>query len=169
MFISARGSGCVRFAILFAMKSPKLTAILAAVVLVVCAASPSGGGSPDNPGKRVPGTLAQYGEALQIIVPEAVERGEVFEVDVTIYGGGCVGEGDLEVEVEGLQATIRPYDYDVSVPGFGCTLELIIYRRTASLRFDAPGRAQVRVLGLKKGINDSHGKLITVTRNVEVR
>ena len=151
------------------MKSPKLTAALAGVVLVVCAASPSGGGSPDSPGKRVPGTLVQYGEALQVIVPEAVDRGEAFEVDVTVYGGGCVGEGDLEVEVKGLQASIRPYDYDVSVPGFGCTLELIIYTRTASLRFDTPGRAQVHVLGLKKGLNNRRGKMITVTRTVEVR
>ncbi len=149
------------------MKHFKLTG--AVIVMVLCAASPSGGGSPGSLGKRVPATLEPYGESLRIVVPKAVERGEVFEVKFTTYGGGCVGEGDFEVEVKGLEAKIRPYDYDVSVPGFGCTLELILYTRAASLRFDNPGTAQVRVLGLKKGMNDPQGKLITVTRTVEVR
>lgn len=98
-----------------------------------------------------------------------VELGEAFEVEITTYGGGCIDQGDTEVELEGLQARIRPYDYDTSVPGFGCTLELIPYTHTASLRFDSRGKAQIQVLGLEKSLDNQRGTMITVTRTLEVR
>jgi hypothetical protein len=121
--------------------------------------------------KRVVGTLAHHGDPIQIIAPHVVNRGEDFKVEITTYGGGCLKKGASKVELEGSKADIKPYDLDtsVSLPNYGCTMELIPYTHTVELRFEEAGEAQLRIFGLRKDASNPQGTPITVTRTLEVR
>lgn len=98
----------------------KLLASAALVFLTACATSPSGGnpadGSSDGvangsgPSERVFGTIEFYSDPVRVVVPSSVQQGQLFVVTVVTYGGGCIEKGETDVEVEALQAEIRPYD-----------------------------------------------------------
>lgn len=132
-----------------------------AVSLVAC----SGAEQP----RRVIGTLAHYGDPVRVEVPSSVGLGEDFQVKVTTYGGGCLDKGDTEVERDGLEVSIRPYDLDTSVPKYPCTADLALYTHIVELRFEEAGEAQLRIFGLRKDASNPQGTLITVTRTLEVR
>lgn len=158
----------------------KLLASAALVFLTACATSPSGGnpadGSSDGvangsgPSERVFGTIEFYSDPVRVVVPSSVQQGQPFVVTVVTYGGGCIEKGETDVEVEALQAEIRPYDYDIS-PALptngGCTDELNLYEHTATLSFEETGTADIIFHGQKE---DASGVTQTsVTRTLEVR
>ena len=87
--------------------------------------------------ERVVATIASDVEAAQITVPTTVQRGVPFEVEVLTYGGGCIDQGETEVEVQGLNASVTSYDYLVTPPpGVVCTLifEYYPHRATPAIR-----------------------------------
>ncbi|HEX7118665.1 MAG TPA: hypothetical protein VF212_07760 [Longimicrobiales bacterium] len=136
------------------------------LVLVACACA-SGGGAADEP-RRVIGTIEHHGDPVRVEAPAEVARGADFRVTVVTYGGGCVRQGDTEVEVDGLSAVVTPYDIDITPtlpPGGACTLELRMYRHDATLRFDGAGTATVTFRGRRL----PGGEIISVARTVRVR
>src|SRR2546430_17044505 len=85
-------------------------------------------------------------------MPASVQVGEPVSVKVTAFGGGCIGDGETDVTVSGLEAEVRPYRNErVRLPpNTGRTLELRLYRHTAVLTLAQPGAAQVRGAGLAR-------------------
>lgn len=79
--------------------------------------------------------------------PAEVTRGVPFDVVVTTYNSSsCTRPAGAETDVDGLFATVRPYDR-VSTGTRPCTDDLHAFPRTVQLRFDAAGVATIRVLG----------------------
>lgn len=99
----------------------------------------------------------------QVTVPATAQRGQPFEVKVTTVGGGCISEGPTRTLVQGMTAEVRPYD--VHDGNLACTPNILLFEHTATLRFDTPGTATVRVLGA----GEPGAGPITVTRTVTVQ
>ncbi|HEX6940552.1 MAG TPA: hypothetical protein VF158_14140 [Longimicrobiales bacterium] len=140
--------------------------LLPSLILAVCACA-TGGRNDDGP-RRVVGTIEHYGDPVRVEAPADVARGADFRVTVVTYGGGCLHQGDTEVEINGLSAVVTPYDIDVTPtvpPGGACTLELRQYRHDATLRFDRAGSATITFRGRRL----PSGEIISVTRTVRVR
>ena len=99
-----------------------------------------------------PALLVFYGDTTTVTMPASVQVGEPVSVTVTAFGGGCIGDGETDVTVSGLEAEVRPYRNErVRLPpNTGCTMELRLYTHTAVLTFAQPGEAQVRVVGLAR-------------------
>jgi anthranilate phosphoribosyltransferase len=119
-------------------------------------------------------TGSEAGERLGIIqmlpthpaavtLPTAVGRGEPFEVTVISHGGGCVRQGPTRVRINGSTAEVRPYDIDSG--NSVCTADVAEYEHTATLRFDQPGTATVRIIGT----GYPGPETITVTRTVTIQ
>ncbi len=92
-------------------------------------------------------------------------------VRVTTYGGGCHSRGDTEVRVDGMVATVTPYDY-TAPPGTVCTQPLISFIHEANISFPSSGTALIRVRGIDRSTRSAQnmiGDTITVERSVEVR
>lgn len=123
---------------------------------------------PGDSPKRVPGIIAYYDEPTEINLPDTVTHGERLSVDVMTYGGWLPEKGDVEVEVTGLEATIRPYDLDTTPPDGLCSSELLVHTHTADVRFVEAGQAQIRVMGVREGPESPAGVDITATRTLEV-
>jgi hypothetical protein len=107
-----------------------------------------------------------YGQPVVIEVPAVATAGASFTVAVTTYGGGCIAEDRTVVLVTGMTADVVPYQR-VYRPraNEACTEELRITRREASVTFQAPGQAVVRMHG-RAMPGDS---LVVVERVVTVR
>jgi hypothetical protein len=68
------------------------------------------------------GILDYYGELIDAIrTPEAVPRGETFEVVVWTWGGGCLVPDSITVAETDEGITMTPYDRLDLTPGNGCT------------------------------------------------
>lgn len=119
-------------------------------------------------GRPVIGTILHYGEPVQITLPPSVGRGQPFIVSVVTYGGGCLKRGFVEIQSGSSGATVTPYDVDTSMPDVPCTLELAEHRHTTHLRFDEPGRVFVRVVGLRRALNEADARIVE-TRLLTVR
>jgi hypothetical protein len=104
-------------------------------------------------------------DSVVVEVPATVTRGVVFEVAITTYGGGCVRQGDTQVEVSGLTANVEPYQLVVADEDVICTQELRTFRNVAQLRFNQAGTGRIRFHGLSRIAGDT----ITVERTVVVQ
>jgi len=104
-------------------------------------------------------------DPVEVEAPATATRGVAFEVAITTYGGGCVGQGDTDVEVSGLTATVEPYQLVVADEDVVCTQELRTYRNAAQVRFDQAGTGRIRF----RGISRTAGGTITVERTVVVQ
>lgn len=91
------------------------------------------------------GLLDLDGVAATIYVPQGVERGERFAVNFYTLGGGCMSRGRTELSVDGLEASITPYD--IHSGGRACADIIAFLDHTIWLRFDLEGRATIRVHG----------------------
>ena len=122
---------------------------------------------PTDPSdERNIGTI-QFTEAdpVRIEAPATAPAGTSFEVRVTTYGGGCIRQGDTEVQTDGLRSTITPFDVNVTPPAGGaCTDDLRLYQHVAQVRFDAAGEARVIIRGYSRTLD----RIITVERTVIV-
>jgi 3,4-dihydroxy-2-butanone 4-phosphate synthase len=100
-----------------------------------------------------------------VVVPAQVNAGASFQVNITTYGGGCERQGETEVSVSQQTriADVTPYD-ETNVAAEVCTQELKMFSHTATVRFEQPGTAVVRVHGVRLQDNAP----VTVTRTVEV-
>ena len=134
---------------------------LLCVVLTGCDASPTevaasaaelplAEGAPrEGMSARRVATIRMNGTDTTLLeLPAVARRGEVAELYLTTYGGGCIGRDTTVARVDGLRATIVPYQRAFVPPGIGaCTDDLIRERRTIRVTFTTSGEALVRVVG----------------------
>lgn len=80
--------------------------------------------------------------------PETVRVGERFTVTVTTVGlDGCWEPVDEEVTVDGLAASIVPFDREGEEEGVACTQALVSLDHPVTLSFGQAGEAVIRVDG----------------------
>jgi hypothetical protein len=118
-----------------------------------------------GPGKdREVGILEFYGDPIMVELPGEATAGQAFMVMVRTYGAdGCVSQGEVKTTVDGLRATVTPYDFRSrrSV----CPDILGLFDHVATLRFDEPGTAEITVRGRQM----PGGTEITIERTVTIR
>jgi hypothetical protein len=112
--------------------------LAAAVLLAGCSITGSDDGEQLGSIQMLPEVPAQ------VTVPATAQRGEPFEVTVVTHAAGCASPGSTRVRTRGTTAEVRPYD---SVSGTSCPY-IGRYDHTATLRFDQPGPATVRIIGM---------------------
>lgn len=113
---------------------------------------------------RVEGTLAGYNESDPQITLSQVGRDVL--VKIITYGPGCYEKGETEAQVEGLNATVTPYDY-APQPGSSCTRDLVAFEHTTTLRFTTSGTATVVVHGLTAE-TDPYGEPVEFERSISL-
>ena len=94
-------------------------------------------------------SVISLGDSPSITVPTDGTVGVPVPVAVVTVGGGCVRQGDTDVQVVGLAADVTPYDseYVYLPPHMACTDELRFYSHQTSVVFDAIGVATLRIHG----------------------
>ena len=106
---------------------------------------------PVRQGEPALSDLAYYGDTSVVELPMSVRAGEVVTLRFTTFGGGCIRPGRVDVELSGLRAEVRPYleppppDLPDTVV---CTSDLQMNWRIVRLRFERPGEARIRIIGL---------------------
>lgn len=103
-------------------------------------------------GERGPALLAFYGDTSAVDLQTSARVGELVILRFTSFGGGCISPDATEVEISGLHAAVLPYRREPTElpPNTACTGELRVDRHDVQLRFDRPGRAWVRIVGLAR-------------------
>jgi hypothetical protein len=117
--------------------------------------------------ERQLGTIQFHGQPIVVQVPNTVSRGIDFEVVVTTYGGGCVGQGDTQVTTSATGVEIRPFDIFITeMPdNYACTDILKTFPHRATLRFTEAGSVTVRIHGRE----EPGGDMVVVARQVTVQ
>jgi hypothetical protein len=96
-----------------------------------------------------PGLVIFFGDTAQISAPDSAARGATFQVLVPTFAGGCTRTiARTETTITGMLAEIRPYNETRRADV--CTDDLIILTHTASVHFDEPGLATIRVLAQQR-------------------
>jgi hypothetical protein len=144
----------------------QLITIMAMVLLIAglarCAAAPAQAPTaPATPGQapaaqeaRVLGILDFQAEGTKDVLtaPDTVAAGADFDITITTVGGGCERAGDTAVLLAETSASVMVYDFTAAThPGVVCTAILKRLPHTASVRFDKPGEALIRVWGRRVG------------------
>ena len=111
---------------------------------------------------REMGVISFYQQPVLIEVPAAVEAGTPFQILVRTYGGGCITRNGTDVESNGFQADVIPYDLNSGAEV--CTDELRMFDHTATLAFSSTGTALIRIHGLEQPGN----RQIVVERSVRI-
>lgn len=135
-------------------------------LFILLAAGCSLGTDPDR--VRVLGQIAGYLEGDPQVSLE--QDGRAITVRVTTYGSGCHTPGETDVVVEGLTATITPWDY-TAPPGTGCTDQLLSFEHRVAVQFASSGTAELRIRGIDIGSRSATnmvGDTLVVTRTVEL-
>lgn len=129
----------------------------AAAVLAACSVTGPEGGER-------PGIIQSLPvQPARVTVPATAARGEPFTVTVVTHGGGCVNQGPTRVRIRGATGEVRPYD--VHNGSSVCTADVAEYEHTATLRFDQPGPATVRIIGT----GYPGPETVTITRTVTIQ
>lgn len=136
-----------------------INVVLGAVILAGC--------SPTEPSpERVLGTIAGFSEGDPHVTVST--DGTAATVVVRTYGNGCFSVAATEVELEGLGATVLPYDHDPGCP----QRDLLLLEHATTIEFGTPGAAVIRVKGLDAS-NLSSANLtpdtLVVERTVELQ
>jgi hypothetical protein len=127
-------------------KSTRLVQLAAAGLFAACGIfGPDDSSAGAN--ERGLAILAFYGDTSDVQLASAVRVGEVTTLRFTSFGGGCIRRDSTEVAVADLTAVIRPHRLEAP-PNAVCSADLRIDQNVADLRFDEPGRARVRIVGL---------------------
>lgn len=132
--------------------------IVLAVLSIACHSPPIGPGAG-----RVVGII-DAGQSFPHVIeaPAETSLGQSFSVTVSTFGNSCVTAAGAEVTIDGLVATIIPYD--VVVAGVSCLEYLTAYPRVLQLSFGQAGAATIRV----KGRSDYQPGLVSVERSLVV-
>ena len=142
-----------------------LPVALSALLLVAACSPATEPAGDDGEEVRVLGDIAFYSAGDPYVeVPASAERGVEFPVVVRTYGGGCHRVGDTEVRAVG-PAVVEVAPFDLTRLRAPCTEQLVVLTHTARVRFDAAGRALVRV----RGREAPGGGELVVEREVLVR
>ena len=118
---------------------------IALAALFVCACSPF----TDPPGwSRVIGTVNPALSSIQMVSvpPEATVSVPITVTVMTLGSSSCTRADGTDVSVNGLLATITPYDR-VAPPGTACTRDLRGFPHQVQLRFATAGQARINVVG----------------------
>ena len=128
-------------------------------------------GVTEPSGVAEPALLRSYDETRPIVVPDSVTRGVPFEVRVPTFAGGCTRSiARTDVTISGAVIEIRPLNRTVSVPGGGCTRDLLILEHRATMTVRTSGALLVRILGTERTSNSDGVPVATVIeRRVAVR
>ena len=121
----------------------------------------------EPPGEeRRPGLILGFNHGdPQIVLPDTVQAGTEFTVQVSTYGNGCYRKGETEVVVSGNVATVTPWDY--VDPGAGaCPDILLTFVHEATVAFPEAGSASVVIVGRPGGSMGEEP--VVVTRGVVV-
>ncbi|HYW07902.1 MAG TPA: hypothetical protein VE913_13160 [Longimicrobium sp.] len=134
--------------------------LIAVLALAVCACN--------GPAVQ-PAVLVLRSDTAAFTVPQRVTAGEQFTASVTVFAGGCTrGVGRADARVAGNTAEIRLFMDRVEAES--CPANLLLLRRDVRLRFDTPGEATVRVIGIREGPPaDSSGPSYTRPARLERR
>ena len=139
------------------MRIARSFSIVLAVLSIACHSSIEPG-----PG-RVVGIIDAGQSFPQVIdAPTEASLGQSFSVTVSTFGNSCVTAAGADVTIDGLVATITPYDV---VVGGVCLEYLKAYPRVVQLSFGQAGAATIRV----NGRSDYQLGLVTVERSLVVR
>lgn len=99
-----------------------------------------------------------------------VSSGASVTVRATTFGSSCNAKGITEVRVEGLTATVTPYDY-APPAGTPCPRDLRGFIHEVTVDFGRSGTAEIHVRGLDAGTRSGAnlvGDTIMVTRTVVI-
>lgn len=121
---------------------PRLTCLAALVLAAACSASIG-----TDEGVRQPSVVAFY-DSSEITIPATVRAGETFTVSVKTWPSGCSRPDGTRTFVSGARAEVRPHDFRFTGKGMSCPNASRSFVHEASVRFDAPGEATVRVHGM---------------------
>ena len=99
-------------------------------------------------------------------MPDTVQAGTEFTVQVTTYGNGCYRKGETEVAASGSVVTITPWDY-VDLGAGACPDLLLTFVHETTVAFPEPGAASVVIVGRAGGSMGEEP--VVVTRGVVVR
>lgn len=127
------------------MGSPRLTPLILLVALLSACSDPV---APGDDWVRQPGLLLpELSSAQMLQMPAQARAGVAFEITVTTLGSSsCTRPDGATVSVSGLVADVTPWDR-IAPAGTACTDDLHPFPRTASVRFDSPGTALIRLHG----------------------
>jgi hypothetical protein len=141
---------------------------IASVTALIASACSSGTEPPGpQPGTTVrrASTMDFYGEASAVTLPASVAANSPLTIKFVTFGGGCISRGETEVAVTGLEAQIRPYQYQYYPRADeGCTTDLRYDTNTAVLQFVTSGNGLIRIFGLKQ----PGGSDIVIERTITV-
>jgi hypothetical protein len=103
---------------------------------------------------RIPGTIeieTATGKESNLLAPAVVQAGRDFKVTITTYGGGCESKGGEEVTVSENTAIVEVYDFTTATSlSSVCTMPLLHFPHTVTLRFEKPGEAIIKIVGQRE-------------------
>lgn len=146
----------------------------------VAPAPPAGPSHREVTWRRIESTIVFLDYRGEAMIPEPtvehasrVQVGEPLQVTIRSFGGGCEAAGGLDGTVRGLVAELRPWDYTHVPSGpagleYVCTTPLNVFKRTATVVFDQPGTATIRVHGLRSHGREPGNPPVVLTSTVEV-
>ncbi|GMV04502.1 MAG: hypothetical protein AMXMBFR53_07820 [Gemmatimonadota bacterium] len=127
------------------MGTPRLTPLIFLLVLLAACSDPA---APGDGWAREPGRLMPELSSIQVLqMPTQARAGTAFEITVTTVGSSsCTRPDGATVSVSGLVADVTPWDR-IAPEGTACTDDLHPFPRAATVRFDTPGSALIRLHG----------------------
>ena len=145
--------------------SPRWFGLSLIGMLVLAGAACSSTTEPPGEERR-PGLILGFSHGdPQVVMPDTVQAGTEFTVQVTTYGNGCYRKGETEVAVSGSVATVTPWDY-VDLGAGACPDLLLTFVHEATVQFSQAGSASVVIVGRSGGSMGEEP--VEVTREVVV-
>ena len=109
------------------------------------------------------GTIARSATQPLVLIPDIVEVGQPFHVDIQTVGNACMTFQATETKLDGTLAEIRPFDrVDTDDECAPAAQQLIDHR--ATLRFNRTANVLVRVIGASSGFSDARDTVEKVVR-----
>lgn len=108
------------------------------------------------------GTIAHSATLPLVTIPDIVDVGEPFHVDIQTVGNGCFTFQATETKLDGTLAEIRPFDRVDTDDDCDPTALLIDHR--ATLRFNRTANVLVRVIGATSSFSNGRDTVEKVVR-----
>lgn len=144
-----------------------LLAVAAAGLLIAC--GDSLGPNNDEVVAALTFDVSEEFDTPEVFVPDTVRVGQPFSVAITTYHICRLEEGRTAVDVDGLHATVIPYNRFLG-PSPSCADFLAIRQRDVDVQFDERGLGTVTVIGLSAiRYPGEQADTIRVRRRVVVR
>lgn len=134
-----------------AMIAPRRQAAKVLLTVVLTTTACDGRGQVAAPEAEIQRGIIEFDDKpVRITAPASVVLGAPATIDVTTYGGGCVGKGETRVTVEGLLAVVEPFDRFTAPPSDGACADILLrLSHVVTIEFTKRGAATLRVRGLR--------------------